>query len=133
MRLLPRPLRLASAAYRHLQDWALDGGRLLVVPPGPSRGSVSRGNARGTSPAPQPGSYKVLGSMSGPVTTKWSRTRRKVRTVTHSTFRRSPEDLRLGQIELRLQNRPLIFGLRSRRKGFAYAPQRMAIQDVPLK
>jgi len=50
-----------------------------------------------------------------------------------STFRRSPEDLRLGQIELRLQNRSLSFGLRSRRKGFAYAPQRMAIQDVPLK
>ena len=50
-----------------------------------------------------------------------------------STFRRSPEDLRLGQIELRLLNRPLSFGLRSGRKGFSYAPQRMAIQDVPLK
>jgi hypothetical protein len=49
-----------------------------------------------------------------------------------STFRRSP-DLRLGQIELRLQLRPLRFGLRSRRKGFACAPQRMAIQDVPFK
>ena len=30
-------------------------------------------------------------------------------------------------------NITLIFGLRPRRKGFAYAPQRMAIQDIPLK
>ena len=64
----------------------------------------------------------VMGSMSGPVTTKWSRTRRRVRTVTHSTFRRSPEDKCFGHIaaSIRLQIGPLRFGHRSRRKGFAY-------------
>ena len=42
-------------------------------------------------------------------------------------------DLRLGQVELRLQLRPLCCGRRSRQKEVARAPPRMVIQEVPFK
>ena len=51
----------------------------------------------------------------------------------HSTFRRSPQDFRLGQVEPRLQLPPLCCSLSSRRKEVTRAPPRMAVQDVPFK